>query len=163
MVWLVWYEAWVKRWQAVFAFAGSVGLHLAVCANVGVALPVLKHLELRTVIIVVGLTIALNLLNYGIAYLLSCWTHLAYEDRATTCLAGGMRSNGTALVVGLKSFPTYPLVTVPAAIYIIVQHLVAGQLVKFLHKQQKADVAWEAHQPGRTRVWLLTPAAVRGR
>ena len=37
-----------------------------------------------------------------------------------------MRSNGTALVVGLASFPTMPMVTVPAAIYIIFQHLVAG-------------------------------------
>lgn len=37
-----------------------------------------------------------------------------------------MRSNGTALVVGLASFPNAPLVTVPAAIYIIFQHLLAG-------------------------------------
>lgn len=37
-----------------------------------------------------------------------------------------MRSNGTALVVSLASFPNAPLVTVPAAIYIIFQHLLAG-------------------------------------
>jgi predicted Na+-dependent transporter len=37
-----------------------------------------------------------------------------------------MRSNGTALVVGLASFPNSPLVTVPAAIYIIFQHLLAS-------------------------------------
>ena len=37
-----------------------------------------------------------------------------------------MRSNGTALVVDLASFPNAPLVTVPAAIYIIFQHLLAG-------------------------------------
>jgi hypothetical protein len=37
-----------------------------------------------------------------------------------------MRSNGTALVVGLGSFPHSPLVTVPAALYIIFQHLLAG-------------------------------------
>jgi len=133
-----WSAAWVQRWQGVFTLAGSVGLHLAVFANVGVALPVLKNLDLRAMLSVVGLTIALNLLNYGIAYLLGQWTHLSYEDRATICLAGGMRSNGTALVVGLKSFPLAPFVTVPAAIYIIVQHLVAGQLVKVLHKERAA-------------------------
>ena len=133
-----WYDAWVQRWQGVFALAGSVGLHLAVFANVGVALPVFKTLDLVAMLSVVGLTLALTLLNYGIAYLLSRWTHLSYEDRATICLAGGMRSNGTALVVGLKSFPLYPCVTVPAAIYIIVQHLVAGQLVKCLHKERAA-------------------------
>ena len=37
-----------------------------------------------------------------------------------------MRSNGTALVVGLASFPNSPMVTVPAAIYIIMQHLLAN-------------------------------------
>jgi predicted Na+-dependent transporter len=118
--------------------AGSVGLHLAVFANVGVALPVFKTLDLVAMLSVVGLTLALNLLNYGIAYLLSRWTRLSYEDRATICLAGGMRSNGTALVMGLTSFPMYPCVTVPAAIYIIVQHLVAGQLVKYLLKERAA-------------------------
>jgi hypothetical protein len=39
----------------------------------------------------------------------------------------------------------YPLVTVPAAIYIM-QHLLAGQLVKFLHKQQE-----ELAAPGTIR------------
>ena len=37
-----------------------------------------------------------------------------------------MRSNGTARVVGVASFPNAPLVTVPAAIYIIFQHLLAS-------------------------------------
>jgi predicted Na+-dependent transporter len=154
-----WCEAWVQRWQGLFALAGSVGMHLAVFANVGVALPVLKSLDLLALLSVVGLTMALNLLNYGIAYLLSHWTHLSYADRATTCLAGGMRSNGTALVVGLKSFPMAPFVTVPAAIYIIVQHLVAGQLVKCLHKEQTA-LAGAMHPARRTRGRWLAPAAV---
>jgi len=37
-----------------------------------------------------------------------------------------MRSNGTGRVVGVASFPNAPLVTVPAAIYIIFQHLLAS-------------------------------------
>src|SRR5262249_17873484 len=142
-----WAAAWVQRWQAGFALAGNVGLHLAVFANIGVALPVLKNLDLLAVLSVVGLTSALNLLNYGIATLLSRWTRLPYADHATICLAGGMRSNGTALVVGLKSFPMYPCVTVPAAIYIIVQHLVAGQFVKCLHKK-RAVLAETVHPLG---------------
>ena len=49
------------------------------------------------------------------------------RDHQVTCeFSSGMRSNGTALVVGLASFPHAPLVTVPAAIYIIFQHLLAG-------------------------------------
>ena len=51
----------------------------------------------------------------------------ATRGHQVTCeFSSGMRSNGTALVVGLASFPSTPLVTVPAAIYIIFQHLIAG-------------------------------------
>jgi len=48
---------------------------------------------------------------------------------ATAPDAYRMHSNGTALVIGMASFPKAPLVTVPAAIYIIFQHLLAS-LVK---------------------------------
>jgi BASS family bile acid:Na+ symporter len=151
-------EAWVQHWQGVFALVGSVGLYLVVFANVGVALPVLKSLDLLAMLSVVGLIIALNLLNDGIAYLLSHWAHLSSADRATICLAGSMRSNGTALVVGLTSFPMAPFVTVPAAINIIVQHLVAGQLVKCLHTERPA-LAGAMDPSRRTRARLLAPTA----
>jgi len=47
-------EAWVQRWQGVFVLMGSVGLHLAVFANVGVALPVLKSLDLLAMLSVLA-------------------------------------------------------------------------------------------------------------
>jgi hypothetical protein len=60
-----------------------------------------------------------------------------------------MRSNGTALVVGLASFPGSPLVTVPAAIYIIFQHLLAGivraRLVSRFGDGERAGHNREAH------------------
>jgi hypothetical protein len=39
-----------------------------------------------------------------------------------------MRSNGTALFVGLASFPNAQLVMAPAAIYIIFQHLLTSMV-----------------------------------
>jgi predicted Na+-dependent transporter len=53
--------------------------------------------------------------------------------------SSGMRSNGTALVVGLASFPNAPLVMVPVAIYIIFQHLLAG-IVKSLLAARFGDI-----------------------
>jgi len=50
-------------------------------------------------------------------------------EPAAASFSSGMRSNGTALVIGMASFLKAPLVTVPAAIYIIFQHLLAS-LVK---------------------------------
>ena len=65
-----------------------------------------------------------------------------------------MRSNGTALVVGLASFPSTPLVTVPAAIYIIFQHLLAGivraRLCARLGDGETATAAVAATTPATT-------------
>jgi hypothetical protein len=52
----------------------------------------------------------------------------------------------TALIVGLKSFPMHPLVAAGTVTYLM-QHLLAAQLVKFLHKQQEE---------------LAAPGAIRG-
>jgi predicted Na+-dependent transporter len=68
-----------------------------------------------------------------------------------------MRSNGTALVVGLASFPHSPLVTVPAAIYIIFQHLLAGAVKSSLAARLRRA---EAASAARSTATAATSARV---
>lgn len=116
----------LSRVQPYFALAGNAGLFLAVYLNVGTAAPVMKTLPLRQIAVAVLLVLAVNLLNFAAGSLLGRFAGLGRDQQITCEFSSGMRSNGTALVVGLASFPNTPLVTVPAAIYIICQHLIAG-------------------------------------
>ena len=120
-------RARLSRVQPYFAFAGNVGLFMAVFLNVGTAAPLLRHLlaapdRLRDLDRARGQPHQLRA-RLG----RSAASPASARDHQVTCeFSSGMRSNGTALVVGLASFPDTPLVTVPAAIYIIFQHLLAG-------------------------------------
>src|SRR5262249_6741780 len=67
-----------------------------------------------------------NLVNFFLGSAIGRIARLERDHQVTCEYSSGMRSNGTALVVGLASFPHAPLVTVPAAIYIIFQHLLAS-------------------------------------
>jgi BASS family bile acid:Na+ symporter len=115
--------------QPYFTIMGNAGLFMAVYLNVGTASPLLRHMPLGKIGWAVAIVLAVNIANFTIGSLLGRAFGLARSQQVTSEFASGMRSNGTALVVGLASFPHAPLVTVPAAIYIIFQHLVAG-LVK---------------------------------
>lgn len=117
---------WLSRVQPYFAFAGNVGLFLAVFLNVGTASPLLRRLPLQQIAFAVLIILAVNLANFVLGSLMGRIAGLGRNHQVTCEFSSGMRSNGTALVVGLASFPTAPLVTVPAAIYIIFQHLLAG-------------------------------------
>jgi predicted Na+-dependent transporter len=112
--------------QPYFALAGNAGLFLAVYLNVGTAAPVVQKLPPRQIVVAVLLVLSVNLLNFAAGSLFGRFAGLSREQQITCEFSSGMRSNGTALVVGLASFPNTPLVTVPAAIYIIGQHLIAG-------------------------------------
>jgi bile acid:Na+ symporter, BASS family len=137
-----------KRLAAVqpwFTLMGSVGLFMAVFLNVGTAAPLLKHLSMAQIGCAVLLILAVNITNFVFGSAIGRVFRLE-RDRQVTCeFSSGMRSNGTALVVGLASFPNTPLVTVPAAIYIIFQHLIAGivknRLAARLGDGEKADAA----------------------
>jgi bile acid:Na+ symporter, BASS family len=109
-----------------FALMGSTGLFMAVYLNVGTAAPLLLHLPIGRIAFAVLIVLAVNVANFGIGSLLGRAAGLRRDQEVTCEFSSGMRSNGTALVVGLASFPNSPLVTVPAAIYIIFQHLLAG-------------------------------------
>jgi predicted Na+-dependent transporter len=115
--------------QPIFTFCGNAGLFLAVYLNVGTASPLLRHLPLRQIVLALVIVLAANLINFTLGSALGRLVGLKRDHQVTCEFSSGMRSNGTALVVGLASFPNAPLVVVPAAIYIIFQHLVAG-LVK---------------------------------
>jgi predicted Na+-dependent transporter len=112
--------------QPAFTCLGSFGLFLAVYLNVGTASPLLKQLSLVQIAWAIVIVLAVNLANFILGALAGKLAGLGREHQVTCEFSSGMRSNGTALVVGLASFPTAPLVTVPAAIYIIFQHLVAS-------------------------------------
>lgn len=141
------FEKFVLRYQDIIALFGVLGLHIAFFANSGNAIPILSHMSVRHLCSVIVLTVSLNAVSSLIALFLGKRMKLSYEDRATIAMAGGMRSNGIALVVGMKTFPAYPLVTVPAAIYSFCQHITSGYVKKILDKQQNAAAAVAATPP----------------
>jgi BASS family bile acid:Na+ symporter len=112
--------------QPIFTLLGSIGLFLAVYLNVGTASPLLKQLSIIQIAWAIVIVLAVNLANFILGALVGKLAGLGREHQVTCEFSSGMRSNGTALVVGLASFPSSPLVTVPAAIYIIFQHLLAS-------------------------------------
>jgi BASS family bile acid:Na+ symporter len=116
----------LSRIQPVFTLMGSAGLFMAVYLNVGTASPLLRELPLQKIGWAAAIVLAVNVVNFTLGSTLGRLFGLQQQQQVTTEFASGMRSNGTALVVGLASFPHAPLVTVPAAIYIIFQHLVAS-------------------------------------
>lgn len=118
--------------QPYFAFGGNVGLFLAVFLNVGVASPLLRRLSLAQIGLAVLIILSVNVANFILGSIVGRVARLERNHQVTCEFSSGMRSNGTALVVGLASFPHAPLVTVPAAIYIIFQHLLASIVKKRL-------------------------------
>jgi predicted Na+-dependent transporter len=116
----------LKKVQPYFAFGGNIGLFMAVFLNVGTASPLLRHLTMRQIFFAVSIVLAVNVANFVVGSIVGRIVGLKRDHQVTCEFSSGMRSNGTALVVGLASFPSTPLVTVPAAIYIIFQHLLAS-------------------------------------
>jgi BASS family bile acid:Na+ symporter len=112
--------------QPYFAMAGNIGLFLAVYLNVGTASPLLRQLSFTQISYAIVIVLSMNLANFALGALIGRAAGLKRDHQVTCEFSSGMRSNGTALVIGLASFPNSPLVTVPAAIYIIFQHLVAS-------------------------------------
>ena len=112
--------------QPYFAFLGSAGLFIAVFLNVGTAAPMLRQLSLRQIACSMLIVLAVNVASFVFGAAIGRAAGLQRGHQVTCEFSSGMRSNGTALVVGMASFPKLPLVTVPAAIYIIFQHLLAG-------------------------------------
>src|SRR5262245_41354212 len=102
---------------------------MAVFLNVGTAAPMLLQLSLRQIACSMLIVLAVNVVSFLFGATIGCAARLQPGHQVTCEFSSGMRSNGTALVIGMASFPKLPLVTVPAAIYIIFQHLLAG-LVK---------------------------------
>jgi BASS family bile acid:Na+ symporter len=116
----------LARIQPYFTFMGSVGLFMAVYLNVGTAAPLLRRLSLWQIACAAVIVLAVNLVNFFLGAAIGRTARLERDHQVTCEYSSGMRSNGTALVVGLASFPHTLLVTVPAAIYIIFQHLLAS-------------------------------------
>jgi len=129
----------LARIQPYFTFMGSVGLFMAVYLNVGTAAPLLRGLPLSQIVCAAMIVLAVNLVNFFLGAAAGRLAGLQRDHQVTCEYSSGMRSNGTALVVGLASFPNTPLVTVPAAIYIIFQHLLAS-MVKSRLAARFADI-----------------------
>src|SRR5215468_3552521 len=131
----------LARIQPYFTFMGSVGLFMAVYLNVGTAAPLLRRLSLSQIVWAVVIVLAVNLVNFLLGAATGRIAGLQRDHQVTCEYSSGMRSNGTALVVGLASFPNAPLVTVPAAIYIIFQHLLASVVRTRLQRLKEAQEA----------------------
>ena len=129
------FEEFILRNLDVIALLGVLGLHIAFFANSGNAIPILSKMPILSLITVIALTVCLNAVSGLIAYRIAKKMNVSYEDHATIAMSGAMRSNGIALVVGMKTFPGFPLITVPAAIYSFAQHIISGQIAKALNKR----------------------------
>src|SRR5262249_912569 len=101
-------------------------LFMGVDLNVGTAAPLLRRLAPLQIVCAAVIVLAVNLVNFFLGAAIGRIAGLERDHQVTCEYSSGMRSNGTALVVGLAAFPNAPLVTVPAAIYIIFQHLLAS-------------------------------------
>jgi len=119
-------RARLPRIQPWFTLMGSLGLFMAVFLNVGTAAPLLRQLPFHQIAYATLIILSVNLTNFVLGAAMGRLAGLQRAQQVTCEFGSGMRSNGTALVVGLASFPAAPLVTVPAAIYIIFQHLLAS-------------------------------------
>jgi predicted Na+-dependent transporter len=147
----------LARIQPYFTFMGSAGLFIAVYLNVGTAAPLVRRLSLSQIACAAAIVLAVNLVNFFLGATIGRLAGLERDHQVTCEYSSGMRSNGTALVVGLASFPHTPLVTVPAAIYIIFQHLLAS-IVKSRLAARFGDI--EGLQAAATR--SIGPTASRG-
>jgi BASS family bile acid:Na+ symporter len=152
----------LSRIQPYFTFMGSAGLFMAVYLNVGTASPLLRQLSIRQIALALVIVLAVNLANFLLGSALGRLARLQRGQQVTCEFSSGMRSNGTALVVGLASFPNAPLVTVPAAIYIIFQHLVAS-IVKsrLLARFGEAESVAAAAPVAATPAEAAAPASAR--
>ena len=97
----------LSRVQPYFAFAGNVGLFMAVFLNVGTASPLLRHLSLRQIACAILIVLAVNVTNFIVGSAVGRVVGLRRDHQVTCEFSSGMRSNGTALVVGLASFPQH--------------------------------------------------------
>src|SRR5215467_13317068 len=88
-----------------------------------IVIPRLRILQQLILGVLVPLVLAVNVASFVFGAAIGRAAGLQRGHQVTCEFSSGMRSNGTALVVGMASFPNTPLVTVPAAIYIIFQHL----------------------------------------
>jgi predicted Na+-dependent transporter len=138
-------RARLPRIQPLFTLMGSIGLFMAVFLNVGTASPLLRQLPIEQIAWAMLIVLLVNVANFVLGSAIGRIAGLPLSHQVTCEFSSGMRSNGTALVVGLASFPHSPLVTVPAAIYIIFQHLLAGavksRLAARFRREQAASAA----------------------
>ncbi|MBI5548742.1 MAG: bile acid:sodium symporter [Deltaproteobacteria bacterium] len=131
-----WAERWADAAQPTLTLLGNLGLYAALSTNVAGAA---AHLEgdLELLALAGTVTVGLNLAFFGVALLGARRLRqhrpgLSHDDAVALLFGGGMRSTGTAMVLGSAAFPGMPLVTLPAAIYSISQQIFAGYLVRRL-------------------------------
>jgi BASS family bile acid:Na+ symporter len=124
----------VARSQGLLSLLSNLALLAVVVANVAVALPHVLA-DRRTFAAIAALTVGLNLASYGVGLVAGRWLKLSREDSLTLLFGCGMRSNSTGLMIGLKGFPGMPLVAVPAALYMLTQHLIAAVLTQLLERR----------------------------
>jgi BASS family bile acid:Na+ symporter len=152
----------LPRIQPFFTLLGSIGLFTAVYLNVGTAAPLVRQLPAQQIAIATLIVLAVNMANFLLGSVVGRIVRLHRGQQVTCEFSSGMRSNGTALVVGLASFPGSPLVTVPAAIYIIFQHLLAS-VVKSRLLARFGDGEGGTSPPAHLRRSQLPPPALSER
>ncbi|HEY3452908.1 MAG TPA: bile acid:sodium symporter [Myxococcales bacterium] len=128
---------WADSVQPAVTLLGTLGLYAALSTNVAGAAAHLRGGDLELLALTGVSAVGLNLGLFGVALLAARRLRaqrpgLSHDDAVALLFAGGMRSTGTAMVLGAAAFPAMPLVTVPAALYSISQQILAGYLVRLL-------------------------------
>lgn len=142
---------WADAAEPYLTLAGNLGLYAALSTNVASAAPHLGG-DVEVLAIAGAITVGLNLAFFGLALagarlLRARRPGLSHDDAVALCFGGGMRSTGTAMVLGAAAFPSMPLVTLPAALYSISQQILAG----FLSRRLQPGAALLRTPVGRSR------------
>lgn len=123
------FPKFVARWQPAFSLLGMVSLLASSGSNVGAAAPMIAaHSSLLAAAAMA--TLFVSAVSYGLGLVVARRLGLTREDALCLTFSSGMKNPAAAMVIGAASFPTMPLVPVPAALCSIVQHLIAGFLTK---------------------------------
>src|SRR5262249_48999945 len=110
-------------------FLGRYVCEMAFYLNVGTAAPLLRRLSLSQIVCAAVIVLAVNVVNFFLGGAIGRIAGLQQDHQVTCEYSSGMRSNGTALGVGLASFPRAPPVTVPGALHIVLSTRL-GSIVK---------------------------------
>jgi predicted Na+-dependent transporter len=131
------FPGFARKCQPFFSLLGCAGAIASIASNSAALVPKLL-LDGSVFAGIVAVTLFYNLAAFALSIALSRFLKLNREDTVVLVFGASMRSTANSVVVGIKGFPQMPLVTAPATIYSISQHVIASHVVKLMAKRRSA-------------------------